>query len=138
MQELNEGHGVVRRDRLIGSMGFHGAGGGSSAADVPSASAGMQEFGVVSDNRMVHFDIGQRCKPSSQHKTRFMTTVYRAQIPELGDKFTSPHAQKGVIGRFVSDAEMPYTDSGMRPDVLINPQVRPCRASNIGEADGRT
>lgn len=39
----------------------------------------------------------------------------------VGDKTNFETAQKGTIGRVVSPDKMPYTTSGLRPDVLFNP-----------------
>ncbi|GMK59231.1 hypothetical protein CspeluHIS016_0702460 [Cutaneotrichosporon spelunceum] len=79
------------------------------------------ETAYVETVRVLGSDLGD----SELQKIQITLRIPRS--PLIGDKFSSRHGQKGVCSQKFPMIDMPFSESGMQPDVIINPHAFPSR-----------
>tara|TARA_Y100000310_G_scaffold25352_1_gene24267 strand:- start:9175 stop:10977 length:1803 start_codon:yes stop_codon:yes gene_type:complete len=103
----------------------------------PRFLSGMDEYNLASNVRRessVTIKHGERgivdfvALTENEEGNKIIQVRLRDQrIPEIGDKFTSRHGQKGVVGIITPEVDMPFTASGIVPDILFSPHGIPSR-----------
>ncbi|KAI6778948.1 DNA-directed RNA polymerase I subunit RPA2 [Emericellopsis cladophorae] len=79
------------------------------------------ETGFVDEVRLIGAETGNEPLQSISLKLRV------PRSPIIGDKFSSRHGQKGVCSQKWPAIDMPFSESGMQPDIIINPHAFPSR-----------
>ncbi|PQQ21027.1 DNA-directed RNA polymerases IV and V subunit 2-like [Prunus yedoensis var. nudiflora] len=89
------------------------------------------ESGADHSIKLKHTERGmvQKVLLSSNDDGKNFAVVSLRQVrsPCLGDKFSSMHGQKGVLGFLESQENFPFTIQGVVPDIVINPHAFPSR-----------
>jgi len=97
----------------------------------------ISEFGVISEDRRESSVTARKHLDGHVDKVLLTLTlsgvklckvkVRTTMIPQVGDKFSSHHGQKGVVGAVINEEDMPFTSSGIKPDFILNPHSIPSR-----------
>lgn len=80
-----------------------------------------QETAFVEEVRILGSEAG------SEPCQRISIKLRVPRPPVIGDKFSSRHGQKGVCSQKWPAVDMPFSESGIVPDVIINPHAFPSR-----------
>ncbi|KAM3397289.1 DNA-directed RNA polymerases IV and V subunit 2 [Capsicum galapagoense] len=64
---------------------------------------------------------------NDEGKNFAVVSLRQVRSPCLGDKFSSMHGQKGVLGYLECQENFPFTIQGIVPDIVINPHAFPSR-----------
>lgn len=64
---------------------------------------------------------------NDEGKNFAVVSLRQVRSPCLGDKFSSMHGQKGVLGYLESQENFPFSVQGIVPDIVINPHAFPSR-----------
>ncbi|XP_075487776.1 DNA-directed RNA polymerases IV and V subunit 2-like isoform X2 [Primulina tabacum] len=89
------------------------------------------ESGVDHSIKLRHTERGMVHKvvlsANDDGKNYAVVSLGQVRSPCLGDKFSSMHGQKGVLGFLESQENFPFTKQGIVPDIVINPHAFPSR-----------
>lgn len=80
-----------------------------------------QEVAFIEEVRVIGNENG--VEPAQAVSVKFRVP----RSPVIGDKFSSRHGQKGVCSQKWPSIDMPFSESGIQPDVIINPHAFPSR-----------
>ncbi|KAI8324481.1 DNA-directed RNA polymerase III subunit RPC2 [Martensiomyces pterosporus] len=120
--ELNNGDIFLHKQSPVDGGNDINAGAAGSSGNVEYKSVPMSfkypDHGYVDKVMMTDTD-------SDQVLVKYL--LRQTRRPELGDKFSSRHGQKGVCGIIVQQEDMPFTDRGIFPDIIMNPHGFPSR-----------
>ena len=78
-----------------------------SSVSLKHGEKGVADFVIVTENEEGNKLVQVRLRES--------------RIPEIGDKFTSRHGQKGVTGILVPPQDLPFSENGIIPDLIFTP-----------------
>uniref|UniRef100_A0A0E0NWA9 DNA-directed RNA polymerase n=3 Tax=Oryza TaxID=4527 RepID=A0A0E0NWA9_ORYRU len=87
--------------------------------DSPAVYKGVDGETTVVDRVMLCSD--------TDEKLIIKCIIRHTRRPEVGDKFSSRHGQKGVCGTIVQQEDFPFSERGICPDLIMNPHGFPSR-----------
>lgn len=85
---------------------------------------------LVKESGIIDMVIPDQRFPNNENAEGYPFLKARVSVlrePEVGDKLASRSAQKGTIGMLYPPEDMPFTASGIIPDIIMNPHAIPSR-----------
>lgn len=122
-QSLDKNSGIIRENSKVTEKTVIMGMGSNSILSIDSyvdnsIYAKKGQVGIVDKSFMTEGEEGKRIA-----KVR----IRGERIPQMGDKFCSRAGQKGTIGIILPECDMPCTEDGIRPDIIVNPHAMPSR-----------
>jgi DNA-directed RNA polymerase II subunit RPB2 len=117
---VKKGVPVKKGDVIIGKMivKINKSNNTEEKIDTSLTIKGTEEEGIV--DRIID------CTSPNGYKL-IKIVIRHQRIPEVGDKFASRAAQKGICGMVFRQEDMPFTADGIVPDIIMNPHAIPSR-----------
>jgi DNA-directed RNA polymerase II subunit RPB2 len=116
---IKEGEFCDEHTVIVGAYNVNELGQKKDASLTPQVwTRGLVEKVVITVNNMNQISVKVR--------------IVQDRVPELGDKFSNRHGQKGTCGALIRAYDMPRTASGIVPDMIMNPHAIPSRMT-IGQ-----
>ncbi|OBZ74954.1 DNA-directed RNA polymerase III subunit RPC2 [Grifola frondosa] len=121
---LDENGQVQKKYDIIQMDGLAGVGERVDPGDVLSP---VQKFSMSYKSPVAGQIDKVMITDTENDQTLIKVLIRQTRRPELGDKFSSRHGQKGVCGLIVNQEDMPFNDQGIVPDTIMNPHGFPSR-----------
>ncbi|KKY28443.1 putative dna-directed rna polymerase iii polypeptide [Phaeomoniella chlamydospora] len=120
-EKVNSGEVYINKSvpENANSSSLSGSDAGASTTYIPQAQTYRLPDPAIIDKVLVSDT------EAGNHLIKVQTRQTRR--PEVGDKFSSRHGQKGVVGIIAEQADMPFNDQGIVPDIIMNPHGFPSR-----------
>ncbi|XP_057526773.1 DNA-directed RNA polymerase III subunit 2-like isoform X1 [Amaranthus tricolor] len=118
---------IVRQDDILINKQTPMVTRGSMAREIPDSQyrpTPFKQSGLAGDNSVVD----RVALFSDKNDNMCINFIIRqTRRPEVGDKFSSRHGQKGVCGTIVQQEDLVFSERGICPDLIMNPHGFPSR-----------